>query len=232
MFLGRLYDLIEILIFHKAFSFPRMLIFQKNIYEINGLSINDSPMESADFVPEYHLSFNARDFIESALLEDESLIETLQKQHSDFREEDTQRFYPNAHKIGGLNVIKNVIQILLQGLTFESAWYHMNTYHYCVLYDILYRYAFYYNCDSFLEKRKALPELRGATLPFDLFIKDYFFNTAFLLDKDTYNSLTAKEKLQRDLTCPRLFGVINGLLPTQEEIELQESRDYPYTVYV
>ncbi|MEC7641710.1 MAG: hypothetical protein VYC17_06100 [Nitrospinota bacterium] len=209
-----------------------MLIFQKNIYEINGLSINNSPVEPADFVPEYHLSFNALHFIESALLEDESLIETLKKQHTDFREEDTMRFYPNAHKVGRLDVMRNIIQIVLQGLTDESGWYHMNTYHFCVLYDVLYRFAYYYNRDSLLEKHKALPDLMGAFLPFDLFLKDYFFNTVFLLDKDTYNSLTAEEKRQRGLTCPRLFGVINGLLPTPEEIELQESTDYPYTVYV
>ena len=83
-----------------------------------------------------------------------------------------------------------------------------------------------------MEKRKTLPDLKGATLPFDLFVKDYFFDTAFLLDKDTYNSLTAEEKRQKGLTCPRLFSVINGLTPTPEEIELQESSDYPYTAYV
>ncbi|MFQ5672691.1 MAG: hypothetical protein ACE5G9_06315 [Nitrospinales bacterium] len=208
-----------------------MLIFQKNIYEKTDIAVNPSG-DAVHFIPEYHLSFDARHFIEAALQDEESLIETLRKQPGNFLHEETCRFFPNAYKIGGLEVIGALLRILQQGLVCESGWYHMNTYHFCVLYDVLYRYAYNYNRDSLAERRKALPSLKGASLPFDLFVKDYFFNTVFLLDKDVYNSLTAEEKRQRGFTCPCQFAVINGLAPTREEMELQKSRDYPYTLYV
>jgi len=208
-----------------------MLIFQKNIYEKNDADVNLLD-DAAHYIPEYHLSFDARHFIEAALQDEESLTETLRKQPGDFLAEETHRFFPNTHKVGGLAVIESLLRILRQGLACEADWYHMNTYHFCLLYDVLFRYAYNYNRDSPAEKRKALPSLRGALLPFDLFVKDYFFNTVFLLDREVYNSLTAEEKRKRGFLCPCQFAVINGLTPTREEMELQKSRDYPYTLYV
>jgi|GEM_PF-742352 len=208
-----------------------MLIFQKNIYEKNDAAAHLQG-DAVHVIPEYHLSFDARQFIEAALLDEESLIETLHRQPAGFHLEETRRFFPNAHRIGGLDAIATLLHILRRGLACEADWYHMNTYHFCVLYDVLYRCAYNYNRDCLTERRKVLPSLKGALLPFDLFVKDYFFNTVFLLDKDIYNSLTAEEKRRRGFTCPCQFAVINGLAPTREEMELQKSWDYPYTLYV
>lgn len=208
-----------------------MLIFKKNIYEKMDPPLHPSG-NAAFFIPEYHQLFDPCHYISAALQDEEGLIATLEKQHAEYREEDTKRFFPNAFKIGGLQVIDNLMRILREGLGRDAPWYHMNTYHFCVLYDVLSKYAHNYNQDSREQRRKALPELQGASLPFALFVKDYFFNTVFLLDTDKYNSLTGEGKTQRGFTCPCQFGVINGLAPTREEMELTEVKDYPYTVYV
>jgi hypothetical protein len=50
------------------------------------------------------------------------------------------------------------------------------------------------------------------------------------MDAEYFNSLKPEEKTGYD--CPHLFSVINGLIPTREEISLKESQDYPYTVFV
>ena len=56
----------------------------------------------------------------------------------------------------------------------------------------------------------------------ELFIKNYFFNTVFLLNEEQYNSLTRETKVKLGYDCPFQFAVINGLTPTKEEMELQK----------
>lgn len=208
-----------------------MLIFKKNIYEKDNFSLYPAG-KAAHFIPEYHQEFTPYHYIKAALGEEEGLFETLSRQLVEYQQEDTKKFFPSAHKIGSMCVIKTIVRILWKGLIGQKAWYYMNTYHFCVLYDVLYRFAYNYNLDSRVERLKALPELKGAPLPFDLFISDYFFNTVFLMDMDKYNSMTRKEKKRRKFSCPCQFGVINGLVPTREEMELQKAKDYPYTIYV
>ena len=64
------------------------------------------------------------------------------------------------------------------------------------------------------------------------FICKVFYNTVFLLDEDNFDSLSSEEQLKRGFDCPCQFGVVHGLLPTEEEMALKESRDYPYSIYV
>jgi len=72
----------------------------------------------------------------------------------------------------------------------------------------------------------------GKPFQIELFIKDYFFNTVFLLNDDQYNSLTRDEKIKLGYDCPFQFAVVNGLIPTKNEIKLKSSPDYPYSIYV
>lgn len=204
-----------------------MLIFKKNIYENRNLNLGPAQKHPI----EYYDWFDPFKFVKSGLEEDLDVIEVIGRQPSVFWKEDAKQFYPNAHKIGALPIILELIQILIKGLD-NSLWYHMNTYHFCVLYDILTRYAYNYNQDSRDERVKYFPDLRGEVIHFDLFVKDYFFNTIFLMNEDNYNSLSADEKRKRGFICPCQFGVINGLLPNQNEKNLKEAKEYPYSIYV
>ena len=77
-----------------------------------------------------------------------------------------------------------------------------------------------------------LPEIKGKSLQIKSFLKDYFFNTVFLMDKEQYNSLSREEKIEMGYGSPSQFAVINGLAPTKNEMELQSSQSYPYSIYV
>ena len=176
--------------------------------------------------------FNPLHLIEVALEEEDELIDFLERQPKEYWAQDLKRFYPRAHRVGGFPVFRNLQRVLTIGLENQTTWYHMNTYHFCFLYDVLVRFAFNYNQDNRKGRLDALPELKGKPLHLESFVNDYFFNMAFLMDADKYNSLTHEEKLKMGFKCPCQFGVINGLTPTREEMELQSSRSYPYSIYV
>ncbi|NIQ02642.1 MAG: hypothetical protein GWM98_21620, partial [Nitrospinaceae bacterium] len=156
----------------------------------------------------------------------------LERQPREFWKEDALKFYPRAHKVGGLPTFRKLLTILQQGWAEPATWYHMNTYHFCFLYDILARFCFNYNHDNRVERLQTLPELQGREVPFDRFVEEFFFNTVFLLSEDEYNALSREEKESRGFTCPCQFAVIHGLAPTREELELRASKDYPYSIYV
>ncbi|MEE9258431.1 MAG: hypothetical protein V3U37_02710 [Nitrospinaceae bacterium] len=206
-----------------------MLIFKNNIYErtepgVAGFSRTPDA--------EYNERFDPRNLIKNSLEEEEELLSFIQRQPKEYWKEDIKKFYPYAYKTGGLPVIRNLLQILGEGLDCPAIWYHMNTYHFCLLFDALARFSFNYNHDNREERIKSLKELRGRPIYFENFVKDYFFNTVFLMEEDKYNALSPEEKKKKGFNCPCQFGVINGLAPTREEMELKESEDYPYSIYV
>ena len=206
-----------------------MLIFKNNIHapqEVGLTTLSPSP----DI--EYDTRFNPLHLIEVALKEEDELLDFLERQPKEYWAQDLKIFYPRAHKVGSLPVFRNLQRVLTSGLKNRTTWYHMNTYHFCFLYDVLVRFAFNYNHDNRKGRVDALPELKGKPLHIKSFVNDYFFNVAFLMDEDKYNSLTHEEKLKMGCKCPCQFGVINGLTPTREEMELQSSRSYPYFFYV
>ena len=206
-----------------------MLIFKNNIHDRQEMGFTAlSPTPNI----EYDARFNPLHLIEVALKEDDELLDFLERQPKEYWVQDLKRFYPRAHKVGSLPVFRNLQRVLTIGLENQTTWYHMNTYHFCFLYDVLVRFAFNYNQDNREGRLDALPELKGKPLHLESFVNDYFFNVAFLMDEDKYNSLTREEKLERGYRCPCQFGVINGLTPTREEMELQSSRSYPYFIYV
>ena len=206
-----------------------MLIFKNNIHDLKDHSVAGL-LKSPD--PDYDACFDPAHFIEIALNEEAEILSLIKKQPSQYWNEDAEKFYPNAGKMGDLSILGKILAILETGLQDKAIWYQMNTYHFCFLYDVLARHSFNYNHDNREERLNALPELQGKPLQFELFVKNYFFNTVFLMDEDEYDSLTGKEKLNRGFDCPCQFGVIHGLTPTHEELELKESKDYPYSLYV
>ncbi|GJL80123.1 MAG: hypothetical protein NPINA01_31120 [Nitrospinaceae bacterium] len=206
-----------------------MLIFKNNIYDRKELG-SAGLIRSPD--PDYDAGFDPAHFVETALNEEDEIIAFIEKQPVQYWREDVEKFFPNACKIGNLIILRELLQILRSGFEDTNAWYQMNTYHFCFLYDVLTRHAFNYNHDSREERLNVLPELQGKPVQLELFVKNYFFNTVFLMDQDKYDALTHEEKLEKGFDCPRQFGVIHGLTPTHEEMELTESRDYPYSIYV
>ena len=167
-----------------------------------------------------------------SLNEERAVIDFLERQPKEYWPQDSKKFYRNSYKMGSYSIFGNLLNILKNGLNDVDAWHKMNTYHFCFLYDVLLRFSFNYNHDNAKGRLDTLPELKGKPLQIELFIKDYFFNTVFLLDEDQYNSLTREEKIELGYDCPFQFAVINGLAPTKNEMELQSSSDYPYSIYV
>jgi hypothetical protein len=206
-----------------------MLIFKNNIYSRQGMGLTTlSPTPDI----EYDARFNPLHLIEVALKEEDELLDFLERQPKEYGEQDLKILYPRAHKVGGLPVFRNLQRVLISGLENQATWYHMNTYHFCFLYDVLARFAFNYNQDNREGRLDTLPELKGKPLHIKSFVNDYFFDVTFLMDEGKYNSLAHEEKLKIGYKCPCQFGVINGLLPPREEMELQSSRSYPYSIYV
>ena len=206
-----------------------MLIFKNNIYDQRELHLT-SPSPTPYL--EYNKLFDPLHFISEALEEESDVLDFLERQPLEYWPEDSKKFYPHAHKIGSRSVFRSLQSILNEGLDNSTNWYKMNTYHFCFLYDVLIRFAFNYNHDSIEERLNSLPEIKGKPLQIESFLKDYFFNTVFLMDEDKYNSLTRKKKIEMGYNCPCQFAVINALAPTKEEIELEASRSYPYSIYV
>jgi hypothetical protein len=206
-----------------------MLIFKKNICSRQQISPNGY---SSNFDIEVNELFDPRALLSVALEEETDVISFLKRQPTEYWPQDSKKFYPIAHKIGNYTIFDNLLDILKSGLDDQVTWQQMNTFHFCFLYDVLIRFAFNYNHDNAEGRFAVLSELKGKPFQFELFIKDYFFNTVFLLDEDRYNSLTREEKIKLGYGCPHQFAVINGLTPTKNEMELQPSPDYPYSIYV
>jgi hypothetical protein len=206
-----------------------MLIFKNNIYDLKETGFAGFS-RSPD--PDYDTLFDPRHFVETALSEENEIFAFIEKQPREYWSEDTQKFYPRASHIGNLSILEKILKILQKGLADPNTWYHMNTYHFCFLYDVLARHAFNYNHDNREERLNTLPELKGKPIQIELFVRNYFYNTVFLLDEDKFDSLSREEKLKRGFDCPCQFGVVHGLIPTEEEMALKESRDYPYSIYV
>ena len=206
-----------------------MLIFKKNIYDQREISSNLYSL-SSDI--EYDELFDPRNLLSVALEEESDVISFLKRQPTEYWPQDSKKFYPKAHKMGSYTIFDNLLQILKCGLGDHDTWQAMNTYHFCFLYDVLVRFSFNYNHDNKEGRLDNLPELAGKTFQIELFINEYFFNTVFLLKDEQYNSLTREKKVKLGYDCPFQFAVINGLTPTKEEMELQSSSDYPYSIYV
>ena len=206
-----------------------MLVFKNNIYEPYSLS---KPNVIGTPDANYNQLFNPRQFIEVALKEDKEILFFIEKQPQLYWRDDLLQFYPHAGKTNSLIYLKEIREILLVGLQEPSLWQHMNSYHFSFLYDVLVRFTFNYNHDNDEDRLSYLPELEAQPIHFENFISNYFFDRDFMTDENHFNSLTHEQKYPQGYDRPSLFGVINGLIPTREEMALKESKDFPYSIYV
>ena len=83
---------------------------------------------------------------------------------------------------------------------------------------------FFWVCPLIEESQEL--DLKAATDRYNL------LNKLFLIDPEYFNSLEGDDKIKLGYDVPHLFAVINGLTPTQGEIDLKNSKNYPYTVFV
>jgi len=206
-----------------------MLVFKNNIYEPYNLS---KPNIIGTPDANYNQLFDPRQFIEVALKEDKEILFFIEKQPQLYWRDDLLQFYPHAGKTNSLIYLKEIREILLVGLQEPSLWQHMNSYHFSFLYDVLVRFTFNYNHDNDEDRLSYLPELEAQPIHFENFISNYFFDRDFMTDENHFNSLTHEQKYPQGYDRPSLFGVINGLIPTREEMALKESKDFPYSIYV
>jgi len=206
-----------------------MLIFKNCIYSPQEIGPKLHPQVSEI---EHSQLFDPHKVLTVALTEEKDVIDFLERQPKEYWTQDSKKFYPYSHKMGSYFIFNNLLSILKDGLDDLSTWHTMNTYHFCFLYDVILRFSFNYNHDNEKGRLAALPELKNKPFKIELFIKNYFFNTVFLLNEDQYNSLTREKKTELGYDCPFQFAVINGLTPTKNEMELQSSSDYPYSIYV
>ena len=204
-----------------------MLVFKNNIYSSAGQF--PSPLTPD---PGYNLSFDIQHLIKVTFKQEEETLSFIQRQHYIYWKEDLLQFYPHSGKTNNLYSLQETLNILKFGLNETSCWHLMNSYHFCFLYDALMRFSFNYNHDNLQEKLAQLPELEGRPLQIGNIINNYFFNTLFLTNAAHFNSLDAEIKYTLGYKCPQLFGVINGLAPTKDEIALKKTKDFPYNVYV
>ena len=206
-----------------------MLVFKNNIYE-PFLSNNTRFVLTPD--EDYNLQFDPLHLIQVALKKEREVISFIERQPSHYWIEDLLKFYPYSGKTRSTLYIKQIRQILESGLENFILWQHMNSYHFSFLYDILIRFTFNYNHDMDKERINCLPELKAQPIYFKNFLKNYFFDFNFKTNEDHFSSLTHKQKRALGYDCPHLFGVINGLVPTHEEMALKDSQDFPYSIYV
>jgi len=206
-----------------------MLVFKNNIYEPL-LKINPNAVLTPS--EDYNQRFDPHHLIKVALDEEKDVICFIEKQSQIYWREDLLQFYPQAGKTNSLNYINKIRQILQEGLKNSSIWQHMNSYHFAFLFDVLVRFVFNYNHESEKERINYLPELKAMPIYFENFLDNYFFDRNFTIEEEHFNSLTQKQKQDLGYDCLNLFGVINGLVPTREEMSLKESKDYPYSIYV
>ena len=172
-------------------------------------------------------SFDPYNFIIQALVGDRDIFHGLKQVDPKKALERLETLFPHASRFGGLDILNSISKRLLEGIVQPTVWYKMNAYQYCYLYDSLAGAVEDYSYSDRDQRIKIYPEMMGDVIDFNEFLNKYFFNTAFLISQDRYNDMDSEDKRQRGLDIPCLFGVINKLIPTDNEIQLIQLESDP-----
>jgi hypothetical protein len=163
-----------------------------------------------------------------ALVADREIFHSLKQIDSNETLERLATLFPHASRFGGVDILNSISKRLLEAIVQPQVWYKMNAYHYCFLYDNLASVVEEYSYSDIEQRVQSYPEMMGTDINFNEFLNKYFFNTAFLINLERFNEMTAQEKLKLGLDDNCLFGVINRLTPTNEEITLTALEKDPY----
>jgi hypothetical protein len=195
-----------------------MLVLKKNIYENFG---TDS------LTPSSNPNLDPYSFIFKTLVSDRDLFLGLGQVNPEEAGERFKIFFPNASRFGTIEIVNSISKRLLESLVIPDKWYQLNAYHFCYLYDSLYGFTEEYSYENKEQRMSMFPELQGEPIDLNDFMDNYFLDTSFLIDPDRFNNMDSREKNDLGLTDPCLFGVINRLVPAEEEIGLKEIEN-PY----
>ncbi|SVC87020.1 uncharacterized protein METZ01_LOCUS339874 [marine metagenome] len=196
-----------------------MLFFKENIYLPGSEDIDRENPEPL---------FDPYSFIMQALVADREIFHSLKQIDSNETLERLATLFPHASRFGGVDILNSISKRLLEAIVQPQVWYKMNAYHYCFLYDNLASVVEEYSYSDIEQRVQSYPEMMGTDINFNEFLNKYFFNTAFLINLERFNEMTAQEKLKLGLDDNCLFGVINRLTPTDEEITLTVLEKDPY----
>ena len=198
-----------------------MLVFKKNIYETKKI-----------FHPENETQriLDPRDFIFRSLTTDREIFYGLQQLLPTESEGRFKTLFPHVSRFGSISLINNFSRSLLEGLIDKGDWYTMNAYHMTYLFDSLHGTFEDYSYSEPAQRKEIFPELQGDDINFDHFLDNYFFGTAFLMDAERFNNMPPEEKKDLKLTDSCLFGVINKLIPAEEEVLLKKNIEVPYSL--
>ena len=196
-----------------------MLWFKENIY----LSSTEL-LDREDLEP----LFDPYNFIMQALVADRGIFHSLKQIDLGEAVERLATLFPRASRFGGIDILNSISKKLLEAIVQSNIWHKMNAYHYCYLYDTLAGVVEEYNYSDLDQRVRSYPEMMGTDIDFNEFLNKYFLNTAFLINLERYNQMGRQDKLQLGLDDNCLFGVINRLTPTEEEINLIIFEKYPY----
>ena len=196
-----------------------MLVFKKNIYE---------PSQHSHPENISNQGLDPYDFIFHSLMTDRKIFFGLKQLPEIEGNERLKTLFPHASLFGAVSLLNNFSRKILEGLLDRNVWYSMNAYHLTYLFDSLHGTYEDYSYSDTQQRIEIFPELDGATLDFDVFLENYFFGTTFLMDAGRFNNMDSVEKKSLNLTDPCLFGVINNLIPSEEEIKLQTTTETPY----
>ena len=172
--------------------------------------------------------FDPYNFIMQALVADRGIFHSLKQIALGEAVERLATLFPHASRFGGIDILNSISKKLLEAIVQSNIWHKMNAYHYCYLYDTLAGVVEEYNYSNLDQRLESYPEMMGTDIDFNEFLNKYFLNTAFLINLERYNEMGRQDKLQLELDDDCLFGVINRLTPTEEEINLIILGKYPY----
>jgi hypothetical protein len=164
--------------------------------------------------------FDPYNFIMQALVSEREVFYSLKQIEIDESLERLEILFPHASRFGGVDILNAISKRILEGIVQPNLWYGMNAYHYCYLYDCLANIVDEYSYSDSKQRVRLYPEMMSADIDFNEFLNKYFYDTSFLINLERYNDLEREEKLKLGLGDSCLFGVINGLTPTKEEINL------------
>jgi len=196
-----------------------MLYFKNNIYH---------PIEESFDKENAEPVFDPYNFIIQALVGDRDVFHGLKQVDPDEASQRLIPLFPHASQFGGVDVLNSISKRLLEGIVHPNIWYQMNAYQNCYLYDCLVAVVEDYSYSDTDHRTGIYPEMMGTDIDFNEFLNNYFFDTAFLIDSDRYNSMNSEDKHQLGFADPCLFGVINRLIPTKDEIQLKPLESDPF----
>jgi hypothetical protein len=198
-----------------------MLVFKKNIYDKN-LSIHPENGDQQNLDP--------YDFVFRSLTTDREIFFGLEQLPHQERQNHFTTLFPHASRFASISLCNNFSRLLLEGLVNRNQWHSMNSYHMTYLFDSLHGTFEEYSYLDPEERIEVFPDLQGENIDFDHFLDNYFFGTAFLMNAERYNNMSAEEKKRLKLTDPCLFGVINRLIPDDEESQFNIKTESPYSI--